>query len=82
MKVIRVELYDVNGYKVCATERKELEKYLMDVPSEMIQNIDYEGKVYVNALGREFQKEGCKELQHMKINKLFLTEEEAQRKVS
>lgn len=76
MNIKRVKVYDVNGYKVCAESEKELEKYLSDVPSNLIGNKDYIGDKFVLAIGKEFKKDKCKELEHMKINKLFETVEE------
>jgi len=76
LRVEKVKVYDVRGFLVCAKEEEDLELYLSDVPKEMIENQDYLGEKYVLAMGNEFTKDMCKELRHMKVNRLFDTEEE------
>lgn len=73
MNVEKVEVYDVNGYLVCATDYKALEEYLSDVPEEQVEIRNYLGVRYIKTVGKEFKDEKCKELQHLKINVLYET---------
>lgn len=75
--VQRVEIYDVNGYTVCAKDVESLEVYLSDLPKGYIKNKDYDKESYVILTELEYLNFSCKELQHMKINRLFTTEESA-----
>lgn len=73
----KVRVYDVNGYMVCVKEdgsEQELNRYLEEVPEELIKNRDYIGESYVVLTKVEAEGFTVKELQHMKINKLFNTD--------
>lgn len=74
----KVELYNVNGYTLCAIAKKDMEEYLEDVPEQYIKNKDYEGKGCIILTEKEVEGFYCKEIDHMKINRIFRTEEEAE----
>lgn len=74
MRMEKVEVYNVNGHEVCAKDQEALEEYLLDIPSEMIEEKEYKGIYYVKAIGSEFKEERCKELNHLKINSLYSSE--------
>ena len=77
MRIVRVKLYEVNGYEVCSLTKENLEEYLSDVPNKEDLDIKNKGFKYVMGVGKEFtQQEPCKELRHMKINILFNSEED------
>lgn len=73
----RVEIYDVNGYTVCARGAGELDKYLNDVPTKYILNKDYIKDAYIVLTENEYVNFNCVELEHIKINKVSDTEDEA-----
>lgn len=70
-RVEKVEIYNVNGYEVCAKDRVRLDEYLRDVPKKYIKNIDYVGDSNVILVGEDGTNFKCKELRHLKINELF-----------
>lgn len=76
MEVVKVEVFNVNNFLVCAIEDSDIEEYLSDVPVPV--NKELVGTKYVVAVGKEFKQEKCKEINHMKINTFYETPEEAQ----
>lgn len=74
----KVEVYDVNGYKLCAKSNADVDKYLEDVPTEYVKNKDYIKEGFVILTEREVEGFYCKELEHLKINRILTTEEEAE----
>jgi len=82
MVVERVEVYDVNGYLVCAKEHKDLKDYLSDIPREYYHMARYLGMHYVIGCGDEFITKRCIELRHMKYNMIFHSEDSALQQVA
>lgn len=73
-----VKVFDVNSYEVCAVGEKELEEYLVDVLESHILNKDYKREASIILTEQEYGSGfTCKELRHMKINRLFQNRDEA-----
>lgn len=78
MRVEKVELYKVNGYDICTKSLKDMENYLSDVPKDSIETKEYVGEGYIVAIGKEFKRDKCKEVRHLKFNNVYETKDEAE----
>lgn len=77
MNILKVNVYEVNGFTVCTKSEENLHQYLEDVPLADMLAKEYKGERYIVAMGKEFEKTPCKELRHMKINQLFDSQQDA-----
>lgn len=71
-RVEQVGVYKVKGYLILAKSRNNLEEYLKEVRE--YGDIEYLYDKYIILVGKEKKDFRCKEMEHLKINELYDTE--------